>query len=443
MGNDTTKPHPQLPTVIKLRTHKIHVEFVAGPDAGKIVELPGPEVRIGSGVNCDCVLKDKTVSRMHLALRVHNDLLRVVDLGSRNGTTIDGTLIHDAYARPDSVIAIGNTTLRMRMLSEVVELPLSKNERFGRLMGRSVAMRRLFALLERFAPTDKTILIEGETGTGKELAAEAIHRASDRARGPFIVFDCSAFPPSAIAAALFGQVCGSRQGEAVRIGCFEQANGGTLFLDEVAELPLDLQPKILRAIEKRAILPLGKNGPACSVDVRIIVATNRNLAYEVDRGRFRDDLYYRLAVVTARIPPLRERHDDIPLLVRHFEREYASAARQPAPMSDELVQEFARRMWPGNVRELKNQVEVALYLSHNGSHPVGEAQPAGPIVSGVYLAMPILVGREHVANAYEKAYLELLLEKTGGNVSRAAELAGVGRRWIQKAMKQYGLRGRS
>ncbi len=273
---DGTEPVDNGPNAIKLRTHKILIEVIQGPETGSVIELPGPEARIGSAANCDLVLKDPTVSRLHLVLRIQNDRIRVIDSGSRNGTSIDGTMVHDAYARPDSAITIGTTTLRMRMLSEVVELPLSARDHFGRLLGRSIAMRLLFTQLERVAPTDATLLIEGETGTGKELAAEAVHRANHRASRPFVVFDCSALPPTLIESELFGQVRGAYNGAVARVGRFEEADGGTLFLDEIGELPLEVQSKLLRAIETRSIRRMGDTRPARTVDVRIIAATHRS-----------------------------------------------------------------------------------------------------------------------------------------------------------------------
>ncbi len=445
MTNDPTETHPSplKPSSISFRTHKIHVEIVRGPDSGRTVELPGPEVRIGSGVNCDLLIKDRTVSRVHIILRVQTDSLRVIDADSHNGTTIDGTMIHDAYARPDSVIRIGKTTLRMRMLSEMVEVPLSAREQFGRLVGRSVAMRRVFALLERFAPADTTILIEGETGTGKDIAAQAIHNESRRAKGPFIIFDCSGFPPAAIAVALFGQARGAHSRAAAQKGYFEQADGGTLFLDEIAELPIEVQPKLLRAIDSHTVVRVGENGPPRSVDVRIIAATNQNLSRAVDLHRFRDDLYYRLAVATVRMPPLRERPDDIRLLVEQFEREYVAMACRTVSLPESIIREFESRVWLGNVRELKNQVELTLLMS--GGESAEESKPQLPkvAVTDVNIDTPILIGRDLIADAYEKRYLELMLQKTGGNVSRAAELAGVGRRWIQNAMIRHGLRAGS
>jgi DNA-binding NtrC family response regulator len=436
--DDGTETIEREPHALKLRSHKIRIEVVRGPDARTIVELPGPSARIGSGKDCDFVLTDPTVSRVHLRLRIEGDALRVVDEGSRNGTSIDGTAVRDAYARPDSLIYIGDSTLRLRMLSEVVELPLSPSDHFGRLKGRSVAMRQIFALLERVAPSDATVLIEGETGTGKELVARGLHDASPRAGEPFVVFDCSAVSSSLIESELFGHIKGSYTGAvADRAGAFEEANGGTLFLDEIGELPLEHQPKLLRALESREVRRLGANKPR-HVDVRIVAATNRALAREVDRGRFREDLYYRLAVVQVRLPPLRERREDIPLLVRQIEAELSGGASAPPPLPDAVIRTFAAQTWPGNVRELRNAVDRIRSLGGPGHVPSPDA--ALPVALQVSLAIPLLVGRDHLAEAYEKAYIELALQQTGGNISRAAEIAGVGRNFLQKAIKRYGLR---
>jgi DNA-binding NtrC family response regulator len=429
---------------VRLHSHKIHLEVVQGPDTGVRVELPGPDIRIGSGRDCDLVLGDPTVSRLHLRLRVEKDAIRICDAGSRNGTRIDGVEIRDAYARPDSLIAIGSTVLRLRMLSGIIELPLSASDRFGRLLGQSVAMRRIFAVLERVAPAESTVLIEGETGTGKELAAAGIHEASPRSGGPFVVFDCSAVAQTLAESALFGHIKGAFTGATSdHPGVFEQAEGGTLFLDELGELPIELQPKLLRAIESREVLPLGAIRPR-RVDVRIIAATNRSLAREVDRGRFREDLYYRLAVVTIRLPPLRERLEDVPLLVRHLAAEVA-ARLHPSIVPDSLQPEFILRAfgtqaWPGNVRELRNAVDRV--LSFGRPTPAEAEAPPVPVEPlGVTLEEPLLAGRQRIADAYEKEYLTLALEKTGGNISRAAALAGVGRKFVQQAMRRHGLRG--
>jgi transcriptional regulator with GAF, ATPase, and Fis domain len=442
MSDDATIPFSLRDAGPKLACPKMRIEVVTGPDHGRVVELAAPEARIGSGANCDLVIKDPTVSRLHLVVRIEGDLIRVTDAGSRNGTLLDSVRIVDAYARPDSMITLGGTTLRLRMLADFIELPLSIREKVGGMIGRSIAMRRVFAIIERVAPTDSTILVEGETGTGKELAAEAVHDESRRSGGPFVVFDCSAVSASLIESELFGHVRGAFTGAvADRPGAFEAAAGGTLFLDEIGELPLDLQPKLLRALEQRQIRRVGSNTPR-QVDVRIVAATNRSLALEVDRGRFREDLYYRLAVIPIRLPPLRERLGDIPLLIRHFEKQLQGrpGSRPTPPLPESVVDAFAGRSWPGNVRELRNEVARAVSLGMDLGLR-GAAQATSPSIgAAVDLSELLFSGRERVAEAYERAYIETALRQTNGNVSRAAELAGVNRKFIQRAMKRFGLR---
>ena len=443
MRDDDDGTEPMAPSGLKLRTRKVHIEVVKGPDLGRSAELPGLSVSVGSDKGCDFVVTDPTVSRIHLHLRLEREALRVIDAGSRNGTRIDGLTVRDAYARPDSLIALGNTTLRLRMLADViVELPLSPHERFGRLLGRSIAMRRVFSVLERCAAESPTVLIEGETGTGKELVAHGLHTASPRADGPFQVFDCSAAAPSLIESQLFGHVKGAFTGATTdHPGVFETAEGGTLFLDELGELPLELQPKLLRALENGEVRRLGSH-VSRKVDVRIVAATHRSLLREVDRQRFREDLYYRLAVITVRLPPLRERSEDIPLLVRHFEEELATRRSTPAPpLSDRVVQELCSQSWPGNVRELRNTVERLHTLGSPTLPPEGQTAPAPtPGALGVSLTEPLLTGRQRIADAYEREYIEMALQETGGNISHAAVLAKVGRKFLQQAMKRHGLR---
>jgi transcriptional regulator with PAS, ATPase and Fis domain len=439
-ANETTVTVTPLPSGLRLRTRKLRVEVVRGFDAGVVAELPGPEARVGTGKDCDITLKDPTVSRLHLILRMEGDRIRVIDPGSRNGTTVDGTLVRDAYARPDSSIVIGASTLRMRMLSDVVELPLSSNDRFGRLLGKSIPMRRIFAILERVSGTDSTLLVEGETGTGKELVARGVHEASQRADRPFVVFDCSAVSSTLVESELFGHLRGSYTGAvADRPGAFEDADGGTLFLDEIGELPLDLQPKLLRALEEREVRRLGSN-KARRVDVRVVAATNRLLSRAVDHGAFREDLYYRLAVIPIRLPPLRERPEDIPLLVRHFEAELSARGRPAPPIPEAVVAAFAAQSWPGNVRELRNA--VARVLSLGGVHVASAEDEPDPYAwtGEIDLEVPLLAGRERVAQAYERAYLELALKRTGGNICRTADLARVGRKFVQRAIKRHRLR---
>ena len=424
-----------------LRARKIRIEVMAGPDQGRVVEVPGPEVRIGTAPESALALTDPTVSRVHVRLRAEEDAIRVIDVASRNGTLLDGVLVRDAYARADSTLVLGGTTLRLRMTDDEVDLPLSERERMGGMIGRSAAMRRVFTVLERAAPTDATVLIEGETGTGKELVAEAIHEESPRATGPFVVFDCSAVSANLIESELFGHVRGAFTGAiGERAGAFEAADGGTLFLDEVGELPLDLQPKLLRVLERREVRRVGSNVPR-KVDVRVVAATNRLLPREVEQRRFREDLYYRLAVIVVTLPPLRERGGDIPLLVRHFEALLGPTHGRPPPLPDSVVASLASRTWPGNVRELRNAVARAMSL-RQGTSGTTPSQAPPPNPTAIDLTEPLLAGRERVADAYEKAYVEAALAEAGGNISRAADIAKVNRKLIYRAMKRFGLGGR-
>ena len=426
-----------------LRSHKIHIDVVAGPDAGQVVLLPGPEAVIGSGKTCDLTLGDETVSRNHMRLCIKDSSVRVVDLGSRNGTVVDGLQVMDAFVRPDSSIQMGNTTVRLQLVADTIDVPLSPHNQFGALIGKSIAMRRLFAVLERVAPLDTTVLIEGETGTGKELIAEAIHDEGQRAASPFVVFDCSAVSPQLVESELFGHKKGAFTGAlADRIGAFQAADGGTLFLDEIGELPLDLQPKLLRALERLQVRPVGTHVPQ-TVDVRIVAATHRGLARMVERGTFREDLYYRLAVVRVTAPPLRERPEDIPDLIDHFVTQFAGRMGNASGLSDRTVQGFKTLSWPGNVRELRNAVARAVSIG-----PPRELRTTGELAaasvsahSDVDLSVPLKIAKEQVANSFEKAYVEQALKAAGGIVTRAAEIAGVGRKYIHRAIRQYGLRG--
>jgi transcriptional regulator with GAF, ATPase, and Fis domain len=422
---------------LKLRTRTIHLDILGGPNAGQSANLVGPEARVGSGPGCQLTLLDPAVSRHHLTLRVERGRVRVVDAGSSNGTTLDGVVVHDAYARTDSTLVVGNTTLRLRLADGLVDLPISAREQFGALIGKSVAMRLVFTILERVAATDEVVLLEGETGTGKDLCAEAIHEESPRAAGPFVIFDCSAVSPTLIESELFGHVRGAFTGAiADRTGAFEAAAEGTLFLDEVGELPLEMQPKLLRVLERREVRRVGSN-EVRKVDARIVAATNKTLSEEVGAGRFREDLYYRLAVVPVRLPPLRERTDDIPFLVERFA---AGSAQGPGRTLDERwVKKLAAQAWPGNLRELRNAVARALSLGVAGtSNRLLESGAHGsPVLD---LSVPLKAARDRGSEAFEEAYLREALRQTGGNATRAAELAGVNRKFVQRAIKRYGLR---
>lgn len=430
---------------LKLRSQRLRLEVTAGPSSGVAKELDGPDVRIGTGKSCELLLKDPAVSRHHLTLQVEPRGLRVIDAGSRNGTRLDGVAILDAFARSGSCIEIGQSTLRVGLLDETVDSPLYAGEQFGALLGRSVPMRRLFSRLERAAKIESTILIEGETGTGKELIAEAIHDASPRREGPFVVLDCSAVSPTLVDSELFGHARGAFTGAvSARPGVFEAADSGTVFLDEIGELPLDLQPRLLRAIERGQIRPVGANA-AKAVDVRVLAATHRNLEAEVEAGRFREDLYYRLAVVRVTAPPLRERTEDIALLAESFAARLARRVPGTPSLSPRLLRDFAARSWPGNVRELRNAVERALAMGEDSdAQPATSARPS-PVAlaaagSAINSSIPLKTARDEMLERFEAAYVRAVLDQAEGNVTRAAEIAGVHRRFIHRAIQRYGLR---
>jgi transcriptional regulator with PAS, ATPase and Fis domain len=324
-------------------------------------------------------------------------------------------------------------------------------------------MRRLYAILERIAPTDATVLVEGETGTGKDVLARSLHAASPRASGPFVAVDCGAIPENLIESELFGHARGAFTGATSdRKGVFEEAQGGTLFLDEIGEMPLLLQPKLLRAIESRSVRRVGAS-TARPVDVRIVAATNRPLARCVNEGSFREDLYYRLAVVSVTLAPLRTRRDDIPMLARHFyamlTRESARRGSSERPDSNadsaapELPEEFVARLigrsWPGNVRELRNFIERSVSLGLVETRPVRASRSSPPtsalpslegLDGAVALQLPLKEARQAWVESFESVYVRSVLRRCAGNVTRAAERAGVSRRFLQRLVARLGIK---
>jgi two-component system, NtrC family, response regulator GlrR len=319
--------------------------------------------------------------------------------------------------------------------------------KFGRMVGQSTPMHALFALLRRASACDATVLIDGETGTGKEVSALAVHENSARASGPFIVVDCGAIPAQLLESELFGYERGAFTGAvAARTGAFEAADGGTIFLDEIGELSLDLQPKILRALEGRKIKRVGSNN-YFPIDVRVIAATNRNLREEVAQKRFRSDLYYRLAVLHIKLPPLRERKSDLPALVDDFLAQQGVRDAAAAPLrTPEFIEMLARYRWPGNVRQLRNYLERRVALGEAIAPPGSEtSMPPPPDREehdklSVSLDQPLKLAREEWNNVFEARYLDGLLSLHGNNVSAAARAAGVNRVHFYRLLRKHGLR---
>ena len=356
--SQSTQPSRDAPG---LPIRQIVVEVVEGPDAGARHESDSETLGVGSAETNDLVLSDPTVSRYHLELRRGDDGILVIDNGSTNGTVYEAARIERATLKPGSVLALGNTRVRVDDGTRIT-LALHEADELAGLHGRTQVMRRLMARIHKAAKASTPVLVIGESGTGKELVARAIHEESSRAEGPFVTVDCGALSPALVASELFGHEKGAFTGaDAQHLGAFERADGGTLFLDEVGELGADLQPALLGVLERGRFRRVGGRKEV-SVDVRVVAATHRDLRAEVNEGSFRLDLYYRLAVVVLSVPPLRERIEDVPVLVEHFLRESGHDGPTEAVFSPDATAALCRHRWPGNVRELRNVVEATVAM---------------------------------------------------------------------------------
>ncbi len=398
-------------TTVQTRDDKDHalvrrfsLLVTGGPDAGQRCVSAGDRLVIGTHDSADLVLSDPTVSRLHCEVAVAGKVVMVRDLESSNGTLVDGVSVEQAHLRSGQVLSLGRSQVRFEIGGEPVKVPLAGKDGFGLLVGGSAPMRRLYARLERAAGSDATVLLEGEPGTGKRLAAESIHRESERRQGPFIALDIRQIPARRLRELLLGPE-----------GVFVGAQKGTLFLTGLVELPGELQPELLRILESREIEPPGAEPLA--IDVRVIAATDRSLEAEVNGRRFRSDLYYRLAVIQIPLPPLRDRPEDLPTLIEHFlhdlrvaERPEIEALRRP-----ELLVELGRRPWPGNVRELGALI----------SRWVAIRAPSENTGSGT--------------DAFERGYLEALLAAFPRDPNAAACAAGIGRLELERLLARYGL----
>ena len=442
------------------------------------------EIRIGSMEDNDIVLPDDTVSRYHCKIVQDDTGYVLMDNRSTNGTFINKVRVREAFLKPGAILSAGQSQLRFNAREEEVQIVPSRSDRCAGLIGGNARMREIYSIIEKIAPTATTVVIDGETGTGKEGVAQAIHSLSPRVRNELVVFDCGAVPPNLIESELFGHEKGSFTGAVMtRQGLFEQADGGTLFLDELGELPIDLQPKLLRALEQREVRRVGST-KAAKVDVRIIAATNKNLEDEVKAGRFRQDLFYRLSVVRLHLPSLRERADDIPLLLQHF-LDHGSYNKLPSgqpkvrAVSREAMTALQNYPWPGNVRELVNVIERAvsfcdganLELSDLPDYVRSARPPTNSSSSGRMLAQrrattsptaatggtPSVMNpgapapapsdellnqtfkdaKERWVASFEREYIAELLRRNTGNISHAARESDIDRKYFRKLMKKY------
>jgi DNA-binding NtrC family response regulator len=405
---------------------------VVGHETATDADDTTSELTIGSAPGNQLVIDDPTVSRHHCAIRVTPRGFQLLDVASTNGTWLGNHMIDSAYLRPGSTFRAGTVSIKFDTLDDEVRQELSADSHYGDVLGESPAMRRIFALVARVAPTDTTLLLEGETGTGKSMIADVIHRQSPRADQPFVVVDCASIPATLIESELFGHERGAFTGaHTARAGAFEAADRGTVFLDEVGELPLDLQGKLLRALEERVIKRIGSTRPL-RLDVRVIAATNRDLREEVNRGRFRADLYYRLNVLRLRIPPLRERREDIPVLVQHY---YRVCMGDDAAVPEALVSSLAQHAWPGNVRELRSAVERAVLM-------VEPTETIGDVAAGAIFddALSFREAKERAVSTWERWYIEELLARHNGNLTQAARAARMDRAHLRELLQRRGVR---
>jgi transcriptional regulator with GAF, ATPase, and Fis domain len=430
----------QLIDTVDIPRLSLTVEREAGKPVARTVLFDGDFCRIGTHSSNDVVLQDPAISRFHCRLVREEGAWRVRDWGALNGTRLEGVRIRDADLPADATLTLGDSIVRVRSIAPTEQAVVPMIPAFGQLAGTSVPMRKLFALLEKIGPSDINVLIEGESGTGKELVANEIVQRSPRADRPFVVVDCGAISPSLVESELFGHVRGSFTGaDRDRVGAFEAADGGTVFLDEVGELPVELQPKLLRSIEAREIRRVGETRPR-KVNVRIVSATNRDLEREVNRGGFREDLYFRLAVMSVRVPPLRERLDDLIILVRVF-LQALGVPDEERLFTAAVLAEMARHDWPGNVRELRNYVERSVVLQKAGPairRPPGATSGAA---SQADITVPFKIAKDGAIDTFERGYLTALLEAAGNNMSKAARMAGMDRMYLHRLVQKHGLRG--
>ncbi|MBK6516143.1 MAG: sigma 54-dependent Fis family transcriptional regulator [Polyangiaceae bacterium] len=441
--SDAIEPRTTRPLGISLdrTTPRLELEVVreGGTLSGRKVVLDGDVLRIGSAPSNELVLNDPLVSRVHCQLRTHRKGWRVVDTGSLNGTRLAGVSIRDAdLALPECRLELGDSVIVARATqpgpgpSQPGIAPT-----FGGLVGASAIMRRLFARIDRVAKADGDLLIEGESGTGKELIAAEVVRRSARRDKPVYIVDCGALRAQDASNELFGHTKGAFPGAEPRVGAFDAARGGVVLLDEIGDLPVDIQPLLLRALGEREFRVAGEAQPR-KLDARVIATTNRRLEDEINQGRFREDLYFRLSVLRIDVPPLREHMEDIEVLVAAFLEELKAGDRTEL-LSRESLAQLARHTWPGNVRELRNFVERYVVADDVGLERPLRAERASEPASEIDITMSFRRSKERVLADFEVRYLKALLAWAGGNVSKASRQSGMDRMYLHRLLQRYGI----
>jgi len=422
------------------RRVRIRLETADVPAQETVLALE--PVEVGSSKECELVCTDPLVSRRHCVFRREETGFSLEDLGSKNGTFVNGVRISKVFVEPGQRVAVGDSRLELVVENGISQLPLHGSNKFGGAVGGSLVMRQLFAELNRAAQTDSALLLWGETGTGKELIARAVHDLGPRQAKPFVIFDCGAVTETLLEATLFGHEKGAFSGaDTTREGLVEEADGGTLFLDELGELSLTAQTSLLRLLEHKTFRRVGGNKEH-RVDVRVIAATHRDLKARVATQKFREDLYFRIAVLEMTLPPLRQRLEDLPLLIETM-LATLTPAKKLTDLPPGLLEMFRHHSWPGNVRELKNVLERILVFP---DAPVGELldgvkRPQAHSGPSPFNALPLRQARDAAVEHFEKEYFRFRLKEHGGNVAAAATSMGVSRQFLYRMLAKYGVQG--
>jgi DNA-binding NtrC family response regulator len=425
---------------------RCQVVVIDGPDAGRAATFGATdaELVIGTAEGCDLVLTDERVSARHLAIAATGGRFRVRDLDSKNGTLYEGSRLAAAVVPVGATVKLGRSFVRIQPQPRALDIEPSQSRRFGELVAESLAMREVFAVLELAAQSEVTMLLEGETGTGKELAARAIHEAGDRRKGPFVAVDCGALPENLLDSELFGHVRGAFTGAAhSRAGAFVRAHGGTIFLDELGSVPESVQARLLRVLEERKVKPVGADAER-GVDVRVIAASRHDLETRIAEGVFRSDLYYRLSVVRVILPPLRARREDISMVVGEIMRR---RGLEPGDVRGPNLDVLYARDWPGNVRELRNVVDRAIAMSPGATcfddlrlaprtAAGDETQQPG---AGIRTDLPYAEAKQAVLHEFERRYLRDVLARCEGNISATARATGLDRKHLRTLLRRHGL----
>ncbi len=424
----------------QVRLRKMSLVVLKGPDAGKRILVEKDLFVVGKDPVSDLFFPEPTLSRKHLEIQKRGDTFLIRDLGSTNGTMVDGIRVNEAFLLPGARIQAGNIELLFQPVYKAPDKNLEACERFGSLIAASPQMKTILALLRKVASQGTTVLLRGETGVGKSALAKALHNEGPRSNKPFVTFDCASQAPTLIESELFGAKKGAFTGAVQsRPGACEQANGGTLFIDEIGDLPIDLQPKLLRVLEEKEVRRLGDT-KSKALDIHVITATKVDLVKAIEKDVFRRDLYYRIAVIDIEVPPLRSREEDIPLLSAHFLEE-SQGPNAWSRLTPTLKEELESYSWPGNLRELRNVLERLQCIGPDGSPIVkpNTIDEKKDLALSFDMNRPFKEVKEELIDTFECEYLKKLLDKSNGRIAPAAREAGLNRKYFYDLLRKHGL----